>query len=473
MKLDDLLKGVDIVKSEGEVNDITGVTDDSREVEHGYLFAALRGEVEDGHKFIKEAIGNGAVALIVEEDISVDIANIKVPNSRKAFAQVVSNFYGNPSEKMKIIGVTGTDGKTTTAFLLSSIYLDSICFSTIKYFTPDSEMKAINTTPSPLILQRELHNALNKGFKTAVIEVSSHAIAQDRIFSIDFDYGVFTNISRDHLDYHKTFESYREVKSRFFKALHRDKMALINVDDQDAPYFIKNTDSKVITYGFRKGNIQGHIIENTFENLVLSIEGVGRSLEVRSSLIGTYNAYNILAATSVAIMDGLEDTRIIEGIWDVHSLPGRTEKINVPRPISVIVDYAHTPEALSNVISSLKELNQNKVITVFGAGGERDKGKRAIMGMVSSKLSNIAIVTSDNPRSEDPEGIIDDIFDGIEDGEVYRISDRKKAIFKALDLAREGDLVLIAGKGHEEYQEIMGKKIPFSDRECVKEYFER
>ncbi|MCK4321877.1 UDP-N-acetylmuramoyl-L-alanyl-D-glutamate--2,6-diaminopimelate ligase [candidate division WOR-3 bacterium] len=469
--MDILLNGIDIIKIEGEVDHITGVTDNSRETSTGYLFAALRGEKADGHKFVNEAILNGAAIILVEEDLSENVPNIKVPNTRKAFAKIVSNYYGNPSSEMKIIGVTGTNGKTTTSLLLSSIYRDSICFSTIKYITSDGEKKSINTTPSPLILQKELHNALNKGIKTAIIEVSSHGIVQDRIFSIDFDYGVFTNISRDHLDYHKTFEAYREAKSRFFKSLRRDKMALINVDDANAPYFIKNTDSKVITYGFKKGNIKGQIIENTFNNLILKIEGMDRSLTVRSPLIGTYNAYNILASASVAIIDDVEDSRIIEGIQKLYSPQGRMEKVNVPVPFSVIVDYAHTPDALNNAISSLRDLNCNRVITVFGAGGERDKGKRAIMGMITSKLSDIVIVTSDNPRSEDPEAIIDDIFEGIEDEEVYRIEDRKEAIFKALDIACKGDFVLIAGKGHEEYQEIKGQRIPFSDRECVKEYF--
>ncbi len=473
MQLNDLLKGVDILKTKGKVDNIIGVTDDSREVSSGYLFAALRGEKFDGHKFIGEAIENEAEILLTEEDIHENIPYIIVPNTRKAFSQIVSNYYGNPSKMMKIIGVTGTNGKTTTSFLLSSIYRESVCFSTIKYFTSDIEMKSINTTPNPAILHRELSNALNKGIKTAIIEVSSHGIVQDRISSVDFDYGVFTNISQDHLDYHKTFEAYREAKVRFFKGLSREKMSLINVDDQDAPYFIKNTDSKVVTYGFKKGNIQGTLIENNFENLILSINGMGRSLEVKSSLIGSYNAYNILASASVAIMDGVEDSQIMEGILKADSPPGRMEVIDIPEPISVVVDYAHTPEALSSAISSLKELNHKKVITVFGAGGDRDKSKRAVMGMLASKLSDIVIVTSDNPRSEDPGTIINDIFEGIEDGEVYRIQDRKEAIFKALDIAEVGDFVLIAGKGHENYQEIGGERIPFSDRECVKEYFKK
>lgn len=473
MHLEELLKEVDIIKSEGKVNGITGVTDDSRKVAPGYLFVALRGGKADGHKFIGEAVKNGAVALLVEEEISTNIPYFVVPNTRKTFSRIVSNYYGNPSEHMKIIGITGTNGKTTTSYLLSSIYSDSICFSTIKYFTQDKEMKATNTTPSPLILQKELYNALNKGIKIAILEVSSHGIVQNRISYIDFDYGVFTNISRDHLDYHKTFKEYMDAKSRFFESLGEEKMALINIDDLNAPYFIKNTNSRVVTYGLKKGNIQGTIIKNTIEGLILSIEGMGRKLELRSSLIGSHNAYNILAAASVAIGDNVSDSRIIEGIEKAPSPPGRMEKIDIPKPISVIVDYAHSPEALNSVISSLKDFGHQRVITVFGAGGDRDRGKRAIMGMVASKLSDIVILTSDNPRSEDPQAIIEDILNGVDGGNLYCIPDRKEAVFKALDIAKEGDIVLIAGKGHEEYQEIGGNRIPFSDRECVKEYFRK
>jgi UDP-N-acetylmuramoyl-L-alanyl-D-glutamate--2,6-diaminopimelate ligase len=473
MHLEELLKEVDIIKSEGKVNGITGVTDDSRKVAPGYLFVALRGGKADGHKFIGEAVKNGAVALLVEEEVSTNIPYFVVPNTRKTFSRIVSNYYGNPSEHMKIIGITGTNGKTTTSYLLSSIYSDSICFSTIKYFTQDKEIKATNTTPSPLILQKELYNALNKGIKIAILEVSSHGIVQNRISYIDFDYGVFTNISRDHLDYHKTFKEYMDAKSRFFESLGEEKMALINIDDLNAPYFIKNTNSRVVTYGLKKGNIQGTIIKNTIEGLILSIEGMGRKLELRSSLIGSHNAYNILAAASVAIGDNVSDSRIIEGIEKAPSPPGRMEKIDIPKPISVIVDYAHSPEALNSVISSLKDFGHQRVITVFGAGGDRDRGKRAIMGMVASKLSDIVILTSDNPRSEDPQAIIEDILNGVDGGNLYCIPDRKEAVFKALDIAKEGDIVLIAGKGHEEYQEIGGNRIPFSDRECVKEYFRK
>ena len=471
MHPDKLLDGVEIIKRQGEVDFILGVTDNSREVEPDYLFVALKGEKEDGHNYLDEARANGAKFLVLEEEVSTPLPYILVPNTRRALAKIASNYYENPSASMTVIGVTGTNGKTTTAFLLSSIYQDSISFNTIRYKGPDREMKAINTTPSSLIIQRELRNALNKGIKTAIIEVSSHSVVQDRVSAIDFDYGVFTNLSRDHLDYHKTFEDYREAKSRFFEGLGEEKMALINVDDPNACYFIKNTLSRIVTYGMGKGNIRGKVLENSIDNLVVRIEGMEREIKVRSPLIGVHNAYNILAASSVAILDGIDDFRIIDGIESAEPPFGRMEKVLTPKPIWVIIDYAHTPEALNNAISSLRQLAKKRVITLFGAGGDRDKGKRAMMGMVASRLSDVVILTSDNPRSENPEAIIDDIMEGVDGKEIYRIPNRKEAIFKSLDIAEKSDVVLIAGKGHEEYQEIQGERTPFSDRECVEEYF--
>jgi len=471
MNLDELLKGVEIIKRKGAVEDITGITDDSRKVRTGYLFAAIKGEKFDGHKFCSEAIQNGAKVLLVEKEIVEDFPLIVVPNTRKAFSRIVANYYGNPSRNLKVIGITGTNGKTTTAYLLSSLYPDSICFSTIKYFEKELEMEATNTTPPPLILHRGLHNAEKKGIKTAILEVSSIGNEQDRVSSVDFDYGVFLNITRDHLDYHKTFESYLDAKTRFFMSLGEDKIALVNVDDPNAPYLIKKLKSKVVTFGFEKGNIKGKLLKNTERGLEIRVQGMGKEIEIKSPLLGKYNASNILAAASLAIIDGLSDSWIIDHIQKAPIPPGRMEKIDVPANISVFVDYAHNPTALFAVISSFREFQPSRIITVFGAGGNRDQGKRSLMGMVSSNLSDIVIVTSDNPRNEDPERIIDNIFEGIEGGKVYRIKDRKEAISKALDIARKGDFVLIAGKGHEEYQEIDNKKILFSDKKCVKDYY--
>ncbi len=471
MKIDELLEGVEITKRTDTVNEITGITDDSREVKKGYLFAAERGEVFDGHDFCKEALDKGASVLLTEKELSDDIPYILVPNTRKAFSRIASNYYENPSGKLRVIGVTGTNGKTTTSYLLSSLFPNSVCFSTVKYMGLSRNIKAINTTPSPILLHREFAGAYKRGLDTAILEVSSIGLDQNRVSDIDFDYAVFTNITRDHLDYHKNFENYMEAKAKFFENLGEDKIAVINADNSNAPYFIKRANSRVVTFGFKRGNIIGDILQNSGKGFILKIEGMGRNLEVFSPLVGSFNAWNVLAAVAVGILENLSDSEIKERIKTAILPPGRLEKIESPEGISVFVDYAHTPDALFAVISSLKEYNPARVITVFGAGGHRDKGKRGMMGSVVSALSDIVIVTSDNPRDEDPDDIIDDIFEGISDKKAIRLKDRKKAIFKALSIAGEGDFVLIAGKGHEDYQEIKGKRIPFSDKKCVKEFY--
>lgn len=471
MKIDELLEGVEISERTDAVNEVTGISDDSREVKQGYLFAALQGEVFDGHDFYKEALDKGASVILIEKKLSHDIPYILVPNARKAFSRIVSNYYENPSSKLKVIGVTGTNGKTTTSYLLSSLFPNSVCFSTVKYMGLSNNIKAINTTPSPILLHREIAGAYKRGLDTAILEVSSIGLDQNRVSDVDFDYAVFTNITRDHLDYHKNFENYRNAKAKFFEGLGENKIAVINADDANAPYLIKRTSSKVVTYGFKIGNVIGDILQNSGKGLNLKIEGMGRSFEVFSPLVGSFNAWNVLAAVVVGILESLSDSEIKKRIEEAPLPPGRLEKIESPEGILVFVDYAHTPDALFSVISSLKEYNPSRIITVFGAGGHRDKGKRGLMGAVVSSLSDVAIVTSDNPRDEDPDDIINDIFEGISDKKAMRLKDRKEAIFKALSMAGEGDFVLIAGKGHEDYQEIKGKRIPFSDKKCVMEFY--
>ena len=471
MKIDELLKGVEITKRTDTAGEITGISDDSREVKKDYLFAALRGESFDGHDFYKEALNSGASVLLIEKELSDDIPYILVPNTRKAFSRIASNYYESPSGKLRVIGVTGTNGKTTTSYLLSSLFPNSVCFSTVKYIGLSSNIKAINTTPSPILLHKEIADACKRGLDTAILEVSSIGLDQDRVSDIDFDYAVFTNITRDHLDYHTNFENYRKAKAKFFENLGEDKIAVINADDTNAPYFIKRTNSRVVTFGFKRGNLVGNVLQNSGKGFILKIEGMGRNLEVFSPLVGSFNAWNVLAASAVGILEDLKDSEIKERIEDAVLPPGRLEKVQSPEGVSVFIDYAHTPDALFAVISSLKEYNPGRIITVFGAGGHRDRGKRGMMGSVVSALSDVIIVTSDNPRDEDPDDIINDIFDGIQVNKAARLKDRKEAIFKALSIAGEGDFVLIAGKGHEDYQEIKGKKIPFSDKECVKEFY--
>ncbi len=472
MRIEELLKGVEITKRTEELDEITGIADDSRKVEKGYLFVALKGEYFDGHDFYREAIDKGASVLLIEREISENIPYILVPNTRKAFSRVAANYYGNPSKKIKVIGVTGTNGKTTTSYLLSALFPNSICFTTVKYMgISSSKVKVVNTTPSALLLHREIAEAYKMGINTAILEVTSVGLDQSRVSDIDFDYAIFMNITRDHLDYHKNFENYRSAKAKFFQDLAEDKIALINADDPNAAYFIKNTNSKVVTFGFKIGNIKGQLLQNSGKGFNLRVEGMGRALEIFSPLVGSFNTWNVLAAVAVGILENLSDSDIKERIATAKLPPGRLEKIDTIEGVSVFVDYAHTPDALSAVISSLKEYNPSEIITVFGAGGHRDKGKRGLMGAVVSALSDITIVTSDNPRDEDPEDIIDDIFEGIEDKKTLRIKDRKEAIFKALSIARKGDFILVAGKGHEDYQEIKGKRYPFSDKECIMEFY--
>jgi len=471
MKINELLEGIEVTKRMDKANEIAGITDDSRKVESGFLFAALKGEDFDGHDFYEEALNNGACVILLEREISQDIPYILVPNARKAFSRIASNYYGNPSQKLKIIGVTGTNGKTTTSYLLSALFPNSVCFSTVKYMGISSNVKVVNTTPSALLLHREIAGAYKMGVETAILEVSSIGLDQSRVSDIDFDYAIFMNITRDHLDYHKNFENYRSAKAKFFKALREDKIALINADDPNAPYFIKNTNSKVVTFGFKRGNVIGQLLQNSGKGFNLKIEGLGRTLEVFSPLVGSFNTWNVLAAVVVGILENLSDFEIKERIAAAPIPPGRLERVKSPEGISVFVDYAHTPDALSSVISSLKEYNPLRIITVFGAGGHRDKGKRGLMGAVVSALSDVTIVTSDNPRDEDPDDIIDNIFEGIEPQKAIRLKDRKEAIFKALSIAKEGDFVLVAGKGHEDYQTIKGKKIPFSDKKCILEFY--
>lgn len=472
MDFEKLTRGIEIIRKKGDVNSITGLTDDSREVRPGYAFIAIKGQIYDGHSFWKEAQEKNAGLLVLEEKVNASIPFIIVPNTHHALSVMSSNFYGNPSEDMKVIGITGTNGKTTTAYLLSSIYSNSILFSTIKYSSPYSEEQPVNTTPNPIILHRELKDALTKGIDTAIIEVSSHGIIQNRISAVNFDYAIFTNLSRDHLDYHGTFESYRSSKTRFFKAMGEDKMSIINIDDDNSNHFIKNTESKVITYGLKKScTVRGTITENKLGKLGVKIEGMGRKFNVTSSFSGSHNAYNITAASALAISDNKSSESIIKGIESCKIPPGRTEIMNVQADFNVIVDYAHTPDGLRQLLESIKELTSGRIITVFGAGGDRDRGKRTEMGEIVSELSDVIVLTSDNPRSENPENIIEDIKAGVKSENYLAIIKRREAIIRALKMAEPGDTVIVAGKGHEEYQVVGNKKIPYSDRKFIRRYF--
>lgn len=467
MKTETILSNLNFIEKVGEIpENINGIKINSKEVKNGDCFIAIKGECVDGHTYIDEAYNNGATLFIVEKEIDKK-PYIRVSDTRVALARIASNFYGNPSNKMKIFGITGTNGKTTTAFLLKNIYKDSTLITTIGYFIKDKSLKALNTTPDSIILNQILSDSLKIGIKTAIMEVSSHSIIQRRVDFIKFDYGIFTNITRDHLDYHKTFESYIDAKTTFFSMLPEDSIAVLNYDDPVSEYIISKTNCKKITYGLNGGNVVGKILKADENGIKMVIKGFDLEVEINSRLIGRHNASNILAAFTTAMINSKRPEEIKSGIEEFKGVKGRFERIALGQPFNIFVDYAHTPDAMANVLSSAKEFTSRNVIVVFGAGGNRDQGKRKLMGKVASHLADVIILTSDNPRNENPQEIINMITEGIKDKNFKIIVERKEAIRYSIKMASAGDTILVLGKGHEDYQEINGKRIHFSDQETI------
>ncbi len=491
MKVNELIKYVKVRKLIGdEFVEVRGISYDSREVKEGDLFVAIKGLNVDGHRFIPEAVLSGAVAVVLEDDAVIDdsyfvergVTKIVVQDSRKALALISSAFYGFPSEKLKLIGVTGTNGKTTTTHLIKSI-LESAGFGTgligtINYVIGDEVIPAIQTTPESLEINEFLKRMVDRGLSACVMEVSSHALALDRVFGVDFDVGVFTNITRDHLDFHGTFEAYFQAKKILFDSLKESAYAVYNVDDPNGERIVADTKAMKLPYGRdKKAVIKQKDAVLSLGGIEVVIQTPTGSIDVKSKLVGEFNVYNILSAVAVGYALGVDFDDIKKGIERIENVKGRFERITSPFGYTVIIDYAHTPDALEKCINTILNLRRQtgagKLITVFGCGGDRDKGKRSIMGRISTEKSDITVITSDNPRFEDPERIISDILEGVKEDSVYYVFvDRKEAIIRALEMAQEGDIVLIAGKGHEEYQIIKDMKIPFSDVQVVKEYFE-
>jgi len=469
MKTSQILNELEIIEVQEPIPDeISGVTSNSQDVKSGYAFFAIEGTCKNGNEFIEDALSKGASMIVSSRHSSEIKGFIRVPDVRDSLAKSAHIYFGKPSEKMKVIGITGTNGKTTVSYLLRAIYGDTVLLGTIAHIIGSDLYPARNTTPSPIELNRFLTMGLNKGIKNAIIEVSSHSIAQKRIKYIDFDYLIYTNLSRDHLDYHLTMEDYRDTKTSLFKEMRKDAVGIINGDDASAGYFIKNANGKVITYGISAGNMQARILNVGMPGMDLNIEGMGKSLNIHSNLLGRFNVFNILAAVSCAVMDGIELNVIKRGIENVSHIPGRMDIIQCNTPFNIVVDYAHTPDGIKNALSSLNELKKGNVITVLGAGGNRDKGKRKDMGKSADMLSDYIILTTDNPRDEDPISIIQDISQGIENTKFEVIQDRGQAIEKAIEMAHTGDIIAILGKGHERYQIVGAKKIPFNDKEFVK-----
>ena len=481
MKLNELLKHVEVLNALGDTEiEITGVNIDSRRIEAGHLFVAIPGTQTDGHKFIPKAIEQGAVAVLCEyfpNRREPGVTYIAVDSTEDCVGEVATQFYGDPSRQLKLVGVTGTNGKTTIATLLYNMFrkFGHKCglLSTVCNYIEDEAIAADHTTPDPIELNRLLAQMVEAGCEYAFMECSSHAIAQKRIGGLKFAGGIFTNLTRDHLDYHGTFENYRDAKKAFFDGLDKDAFAIINADDKNGAVMVQNCKAQIKTYSTRSmADFKAKIIECHFEGMYLEINGK----EVGVQFIGKFNVSNLLAVYGTAVMLGKQPEDILLILSTLKSVSGRLEPIRSPEGYTAIVDYAHTPDALQNVLNAIHEVLDGKgfVITVCGAGGDRDKGKRPLMAQEAVKQSDRVIITSDNPRSEDPEDIINDMLVGLDAKQmrkVISIVDRREAIRTACMMAQKGDVVLIAGKGHEDYQEIQGVKHHFDDREVVREIF--
>ena len=484
MKLSELLKLIKPIAIIGNAEaEITGVNIDSRKIENGHLFVAIKGTQTDGHRFIPKALELGAIAVLCEDmpqKQQQGVTYIQVASTEDAVGPVATVFYGEPSLKLKLVGVTGTNGKTTIATLLYNMFrqFGHKCglLSTVCNYIEGTPIPADHTTPDPIELNRLLHQMVEAGCEYAFMECSSHAIAQKRIGGLKFAGGLFTNLTRDHLDYHKTFENYRDAKKAFFDSLPKEAFAITNADDKNGSVMVQNTKAQVKTYSTRTmADFRARIIECHFEGMYLEING----REVGVQFIGKFNVSNLLAVYGAATMLGKKPEDILVVLSTLKSVAGRLEPIRSQDGITAIVDYAHTPDALENVLNAIHEVlegKQGKVITVCGAGGNRDKGKRPLMAQEAVKQSDRVIITSDNPRNEEPQDIINDMLAGLTPAQmkkVVSIVDRKEAIRTACMMAEKGDVILIAGKGHEDYQEIKGVKHHFDDREVVREIFGR
>ena len=482
MKLIELLKNVEVLNTFGNTEmEITGVNIDSRRIEAGHLFVAIPGTQTDGHKFIPKAIELGAAAILCEKmpEEQVDgVTYVVVESTESVVGIVATHFFGDPSRKLKLVGVTGTNGKTTIATLLYNMFrkFGHKCglLSTVCNYIEGEPIPADHTTPDPIELNHLLAQMVDAGCEYAFMECSSHAIAQKRIGGLKFAGALFTNLTRDHLDYHKTVENYRDAKKAFFDGLGKDAFAITNADDKNGMFMVQNTKATVKTYSTRTmADFRARIIECHFEGMYLDIDG----REVGVQFIGKFNVSNLLAVYGAAVMLGKQPEDILVILSTLKSVSGRLEPIRSPEGYTAIVDYAHTPDALENVLNAIHEVldGKGKVITVCGAGGNRDKGKRPLMAQEAVKQSDKVIITSDNPRFEEPQDIINDMLAGLDARQmkkVISIVDRREAIRTACMLAQKGDVILIAGKGHEDYQEIKGVKHHFDDKEVVREIFQ-
>lgn len=477
--LQNILYKVSLTAVNGSLDrDVNQIDFDSRAVIPGSLFVALKGEQVDGHDYIDKAIAAGAIAVIAErkvENVPTEVTLIEVKDAHEALGYLAANFYDNPSEEIKLIGITGTNGKTTTTTLLFDVFTDlgHKCglLSTVVNKIGTKEVPATHTTPNPVALNHLLRNMIEEGCTFCFMEVSSHAIVQRRIAGLKFDIACFTNISHDHLDYHKTFKEYIYAKKRFFDDLGSNAIAIVNTDDTNGTVMVQNSSATVKTMALKQvADYKAKIIENSFAGLVLNMD----QHELWTHLVGGFNAYNLLLVYAVAMELEQDQMDVLQSISKLKSVEGRFEHLRSTTGVVAIVDYAHTPDALKNVLSTIQAVRtrNEQVITVVGCGGDRDRTKRPLMAQIAASLSDRVILTSDNPRTEDPQAIIDEMKTGVpveSSAHVMAITNREEAIKVASALAAAGDILLVAGKGHEKYQEINGERFPFDDFEIVQE----
>ena len=482
MKLEVIIQGVAIEEIKGDIlKEIKGIHIDSRLVEEGDMFVAVKGTQTDGHAYIEKAIEKGAIAIVCEtlpEHINEQLTYIKVNHTEDLVGKLATTFYGNPTSKLKLIGVTGTNGKTTIATLLYNMFrkfgYKVGLISTVCNYIDGEAIPTEHTTPDPITLNKLLGRMADEGCKYAFMEVSSHAVAQKRIGGLKFAGGIFTNLTRDHLDYHKTVDNYLKAKKAFFDGLTKDAFALVNLDDKNGLVMTQNTKAKVCTYSLRSlSDFKGKVLEDGFEGMLLDINNI----EVFVQFIGRFNAANLLAVYGTACLLGKKPEDVLVALSTLRPVSGRFDSLRSSQGYTAIVDYAHTPDALVNVLDTIQEVlnGKGKIITVVGAGGNRDKGKRPIMAQEATKKSDRVIITSDNPRFEEPQDIINDMLAGLGKDDlkkVISIVDRKEAIKTACMLAQTGDVILVAGKGHENYQDIKGVKHHFDDKEVIREIFD-
>ncbi|AEB75843.1 UDP-N-acetylmuramoyl-L-alanyl-D-glutamate--2,6-diaminopimelate ligase [Clostridium botulinum] len=475
MKLIQILKELDYTNLNGTLDlDVNKVEYDSRKILSGDVFVAIEGFNVDGHKFIPKAIENGAKVIVCSKDTEINesCTYIKVENTRKALAIIASNFYGNPSNKIKLIGITGTNGKTTSTYMIKSILEHAGCntglIGTIANFIGEEKIKAERTTPESLELHEMFKKMKDKNIEYCIMEVSSHSLSLDRVYGLEFSQGVFTNLTQDHLDFHKTFENYYEAKLSMF---NNAKNSIINIDDSYGERMLKdipNTNLKVTYSTERQADLVANNIVNHARGAEFDLIYKGTTIHINLSIPGIYNVYNALCSAGACLEEEISIEKVKEGLENVV-VPGRCENVTKKYNLGfdVIVDYAHTPDGLENILNTAKDFTKGRLISVFGCGGDRDKTKRPIMGKIGSDLSDIAIITSDNPRTEEPMSIIDDVVSGIDKDNYVVVENRKDAIKEAMKIAKKDDVIVVAGKGHEDYQILKDKVIHFDEREVI------